>query len=91
MVRYLPRRSMPSPTKMWCPPARLTQGRARKLPREPRTALGVARSMLWGKRFACAIKITGSLFCGSRALCAAACRRIRITSPLHNPVRSDAA
>jgi hypothetical protein len=40
-------------------------------------------------RFACAIKTTGSSCCSSRAWYAAACRRIRITSPLLNRVHSD--
>ena len=44
----------------------------------------------WANRFACAIRTTGSSCCGSRAWCAAACRRIRITSPLLNRAHSDA-
>ena len=47
------------------------------------------QSVLWANRFACAIKTTGSSCCGSRAWYAAACRRIRITSPLLNRVHSD--
>ena len=49
------------------------------------------QSVLWVNRFACAIRTTGSSCCGNPALCAAACRRIRITSPSHNLAHSDAA
>ena len=40
--------------------------------------LPAAWSMRWAKRFGCAIKNTGSSFCGSHALYAAGCPRIRI-------------
>ena len=52
--------------------------------------LAAMQSVLWGKRFACAIRITGDSCCDRRASCAAACRRIRIISPLHNRVHSGA-
>src|SRR5262249_48827786 len=51
-------------------------------PRGPKT-----QSVLWAKRFAYATRTTADSCCGSHALCAAACRRIRITSRLHNPAR----
>jgi hypothetical protein len=42
-----------------------------------------------GKPFACAIRTIGNSCCGSPASCAAACRRIRITSPSHSRAHSD--
>ena len=44
-----------------------------------------------GKSFASATRTTGNSYSGRRASCAAACHRIRITSPLHNRARSGAA
>ena len=58
--------------------------------RATRSNLAAMQSVLWAKRFACAIRTTGNSCCDRRALCAAACRRIRIISPLHNRVHSDA-
>ena len=56
----------------------------------PRSNLAAMQSVLWEKRFACAIRITGDSCCDRRASCAAGCRRIRIISPLHNRVHSGA-
>ena len=56
----------------------------------PKSNLAAMQSVLWEKRFACAIRITGDSCCDRRASCAAACRRIRIISPLHNRVHSGA-
>ena len=61
----------------------------RKLRRRPRSSLPALPSVLWAKRFACAIRNTGSSCCGSPALCAAECRQIRITSRLRSRVRSE--
>jgi hypothetical protein len=58
--------------------------------RPPKSNLAAMQSVLWEKRFACAIRITGDSCCDRRASCAAACRRIRIISPLHNRVHSGA-
>ncbi len=62
---------------------------ARKLRRRPRSDLAAACSVLWAKRSACAIRTTGTSCSGKLALCAAARRRIRITSRLPNRVRLD--
>ena len=56
----------------------------------PKSNLAAKQSVLWEKRFACAIRITGDSCCDRRASCAAVCRRIRIISPLHNRVHSGA-
>src|SRR5262245_63725230 len=72
-------------------PARRTRLPARKHQcGPPRSNLAAMQSVLWEKRFACAIRITGDSCCDRRASCAAACRRIRIISPLHNRVHSGA-
>ena len=77
------------PIKASVPLAGLTRTPARRLRRRPRSGLPAAPSGLWAKRFACAIRNTGSSCSGSPALCAAECRRIRITSRLHSRVRSE--
>ena len=72
-------------------PARRTRLPARKHRcGSPKSNLAAMQSVLWEKRFACAIMITGDSCCDRRASCAAACRRIRIISPLHNRVHSGA-
>jgi hypothetical protein len=58
---------------------------AKKLRLSPRNDLAEVYWLPWAKRFACAIRITGSTYCGSRALYAAACRQIPITSPITQP------
>ena len=61
-------------------------GTRQKAPvRTPRSNPAAMQSVLWEKRFACAIRITGDSCCDRRASCAAACPRIRITSRLHSP------
>ena len=78
------------PDQTGCP-ARRTRVPARKHRCGPaRSNLAAMQSVLWEKRFACAIRITGNSCCDRRASCAAACPRIRITSPLHNRVHSGA-
>jgi hypothetical protein len=72
----------PSPSRM--------RPAAKRLRPSGGSGLAAPRSVLWAKRFACAIRTTGSSCCGNPALCAAAFRRIRITSRLHNRVHSDA-
>ena len=42
----------------------------------PKSNLAAMQSVLWEKRFACAIRIIGNSCCDRRASCAAACRRI---------------
>ena len=83
-------RLMLSRSKPGCP-ARRTRLPARKHRcGPPKSNLAAMQSVLWEKRFACAIRITGDSCCDRRASCAAACRRIRIISPLHNRVHSGA-
>src|SRR5438876_1101143 len=83
-------RLMPSRTKPGCP-VRRTRVPARKHRCGPaKSNLAAMQSVLWEKRFACAIRITGDSCCDRRASCAAACRRIRIISPLHNRAHSGA-
>ena len=66
----------------------LLQSVRRLLPKFGSEPLTV-QSMLWAKRFACAIRSTGSSCPGRRALSAAGRRRIRIISRLCNLVHLD--
>jgi hypothetical protein len=61
----------------------------RALGRCPVKHLAMAQSVLWEKRFACAISSTGSSCRGSHALCAVERRRTRITSRLPNCAHLD--
>jgi len=90
-VQRLRSRLMLSQTKVRCPQASRMQAAARKLQPKPGSGCVAAPSVLWAKRFGCAIRTTGDLSYGSRALCAAACHRIRITSRSRNRARLDAA
>src|SRR4029450_13387657 len=79
-------RLMLSRSKPVCP-ARRTRLPARKHQcGPPKSNLAAMQSKRWEKRFACAILITGDSCYDRRASCAAACRRIRIISPLRNRV-----
>jgi hypothetical protein len=62
---------------------------ARKPRKCPVSRLATAQSGPWAKRFACAIRSTGSSCPGRRALYAAEHHRTRITSRLCNLVHSD--
>src|SRR5262249_40084576 len=59
---------------------------ARKLRKYPVGRLAIAQSAPWAKRFACAIRSTGSSCPGRRVLYAVGRRRIRIISRLCNLV-----
>src|SRR5262245_10753515 len=62
---------------------------ARKLRKYPVSDPAMAQSAPWAKRFACAIRSTGSSCPGRRALYAAGRRRIHIISHLCNLVHSE--
>src|SRR5437899_8212558 len=47
-------------------------------PRPPRSNLAAMQSVLWEKRFACAIRVTGDSCCDRRASFAAACLSVRV-------------
>ena len=72
-----------------CPSVGLMRPLAENFRRGLVTLLRRAQSASWAKRFACAIRSTGSSCPGRRALYAAGRRRIRITSRLCNLVPSD--
>ena len=78
-----------SPSQTRCPPVALMRAIARKLRKYSVSPLARAQSAPWGKRFACAIRSTGSSCPGRHALSAAGRRRILITSRLCNLVPSD--
>ena len=61
----------------------------RALGRCPVKHLAMAQSVRWVKRFACAIRSTGSSCRGSHVLCAVERRRTRITSRLSNSAHLD--
>src|SRR5262245_47332777 len=88
-ARLLKGRIMPSPTKRWCQPAHWPPTTARKLLQWPSNGLAGPQFVLWKKQFACAIRSTGSLCPGRRALYAVGRRQIHITSRLYNLVHLD--
>src|SRR5262249_17910711 len=78
-----------SPPQTWCLPVGRMRAIDRRLRKCPVSRLAPAQSAPWARRFACAIRSTGSSCPGKRALFVAGRRRIRITSRLRNLVHSD--
>ena len=90
LAGQLPIPLMLSRVKAWCLPAWPMPSGVRRLRLSPGSGHAEVQWVLWARRFACATRTTADLCCGSHAWCAAACHRIRITSPLPNRVHSDA-
>src|SRR5262245_30632353 len=89
MVRALASHPLPPLRRTRCLPVGLMRAIARKLRKCLVSRLAITQSAPWAKRFAYAIRSTGSSCPGRRALSAAGRRRIRITSRLCNLVPSD--
>jgi hypothetical protein len=76
--------SPPIPRPASCRRAGLKRVPARKQQPPPANRLALARFERWGKRCACATRITGNSSRGSRALCAGGHRRIPIIFDLRS-------